>query len=489
MPIDTFGFFDTGYNILKGQLPIRDYWAYTGLTVDYFQSFFFLVFGNTWSSYLIHSSFLNVIASIFFYFFLSEIKISAIYRIIYSLSFATLLYPVSGTPFAYMHSFVFSLIAIMIFFISYNSKKYFLLLFLPIIFFLGFFSMQTPIIYIFILMIPFLIVQIINAKDFLIIKYLSLGTLICFIFFFFYLLITKTLISDIMYQYFLFPISIGEGRIISDEGAYVRLIDQINFKRIFGDFKFIHIFLIPLIFIQFINLKYKKYNKKFVLSLIVILSTILFIYNQLTQANQIYIFALVPLLASVLHFSFDLNNKKFLSTIVIVILLFASFKFHNRFNIERKFIELEDIDKTKAIDASYIHKNLKGLKWINNEYPDPKIEIDFLKQAIEIIKKDKRKKMLITHYQFISTVLEEDLNLLNRWYLWDNNSHPTINHKYFNVYKNLSNKKLIDNNIEVIYMLGKKMKFRNFKKSFPDVCFEDKIISKKLISMHKIIDC
>ena len=24
LPIDTFGFFDTGYGILKGQLPIRD---------------------------------------------------------------------------------------------------------------------------------------------------------------------------------------------------------------------------------------------------------------------------------------------------------------------------------------------------------------------------------------------------------------------------------------------------------------------------------
>ena len=55
LPIDTFGFFDTGYGILKGQLPIKDYWAYTGLTVDYFQSFFFLIFGNNWNSYIIHS--------------------------------------------------------------------------------------------------------------------------------------------------------------------------------------------------------------------------------------------------------------------------------------------------------------------------------------------------------------------------------------------------------------------------------------------------
>ena len=95
LPIDTFGFFDTGYGILKGQLPIRDYWSYTGLTVDYFQSLFFLVFGNTWNSYIIHSSTLNVISVLIFYFFLTNIKIPKFFSLIYSLSFTSLLYPVS----------------------------------------------------------------------------------------------------------------------------------------------------------------------------------------------------------------------------------------------------------------------------------------------------------------------------------------------------------------------------------------------------------
>tara|TARA_B100000886_G_scaffold322291_1_gene265182 strand:+ start:140 stop:361 length:222 start_codon:yes stop_codon:yes gene_type:complete len=44
LPIDTFGFFDTGFSILNGKLPIRDYWAYTGITVDYLQSIFFFIF-------------------------------------------------------------------------------------------------------------------------------------------------------------------------------------------------------------------------------------------------------------------------------------------------------------------------------------------------------------------------------------------------------------------------------------------------------------
>ena len=44
MPIDTFGFFDTGFSILKNKLPLRDFWIFTGLLVDYMESFFFMIF-------------------------------------------------------------------------------------------------------------------------------------------------------------------------------------------------------------------------------------------------------------------------------------------------------------------------------------------------------------------------------------------------------------------------------------------------------------
>ena len=56
MPIDTFGFLDTGFSILKNRLPIRDFWIFTGLTVDYIQSLFFLLFGLSWKSYIFHAS-------------------------------------------------------------------------------------------------------------------------------------------------------------------------------------------------------------------------------------------------------------------------------------------------------------------------------------------------------------------------------------------------------------------------------------------------
>ena len=45
LPIDTFAFFDSGFNILNNKLPLRDFWIFTGLLVDYLQALFFLIFG------------------------------------------------------------------------------------------------------------------------------------------------------------------------------------------------------------------------------------------------------------------------------------------------------------------------------------------------------------------------------------------------------------------------------------------------------------
>ena len=41
IPIDSFGFLDTGHSILNGKLPIRDFWIFTGLLVDYMGAFFY----------------------------------------------------------------------------------------------------------------------------------------------------------------------------------------------------------------------------------------------------------------------------------------------------------------------------------------------------------------------------------------------------------------------------------------------------------------
>ena len=41
-PLDSFAYFDTGFRILLGEYPFKDYWIIHGPFIDYFQSFFFL---------------------------------------------------------------------------------------------------------------------------------------------------------------------------------------------------------------------------------------------------------------------------------------------------------------------------------------------------------------------------------------------------------------------------------------------------------------
>ena len=58
-PIDSFSHFDTGYRILKGDHPFKDYWIVSGLFVDYIQSVIFYIFGVNWQTYLLNASLLN----------------------------------------------------------------------------------------------------------------------------------------------------------------------------------------------------------------------------------------------------------------------------------------------------------------------------------------------------------------------------------------------------------------------------------------------
>ena len=79
--------------------------------------------------------------------------------------------------------------------------------------------------------------------------------------------------------------------------------------------------------------------------------------------------------------------------LVFFVVLFATIKFHYRYNVERKFHDLENLDKSKAINAKQIHQNLDSLKWLSkNDVPE--IEVEVLQKAIRVIENDKREKTL-----------------------------------------------------------------------------------------------
>ena len=489
LPIDTFAFFDTGFNILNNKLPLKDFWIFTGLFVDYLQALFFLIFGLSWNSYVLHACFINILVSLSFYLFLIKLNLEKIYSFIYAISFATLCYPLSGTPFAYLHSYIFSLISIFIISIAIYQNKNSLWLFLPIVFFLAFFSMQTPSFYIILILLFFSFYFLIIKKNFNGLKFFIFGGILSLFGMLIFLYATKTPLENFLYQYFLFPITIGADRLTSDQKAFVILIDQINFQRLFGNFKFIHFFLVPLILITaklFIN---KDRDSTKTINVIIIFSVIAFFFNQLLTANQIFIFSLIPIIASLLHISLKKLKIPYIYFLLIFTLLaFSTVKFHHRYNMERKFLDLEELDKKKAIDAKVINEKFKNLKWIS-KYSEPEEEINLIKKAIETIRTDGREKMLITHYQFFSLILNENLNILNRWYLWDNNTHPTENHKYFSFYKKMVNKNLSENKIKVIYLLGSEIQFEKIKNYFTDTCFKSTKVVEDKFSYHEIINC
>ena len=103
-PIDTFLHYDSAYRILKNEFPIKDYWIVSGFIIEFIQSIFFKVLGTNWFAYIFHSSLINLITSIIVFYFFLDLKLNTLRAFIYTLSFSTLAYTISGTPFVDHHA-------------------------------------------------------------------------------------------------------------------------------------------------------------------------------------------------------------------------------------------------------------------------------------------------------------------------------------------------------------------------------------------------
>ena len=75
-PVDSFSHFDTGYKVLLGDHPFKDYWIVSGPLLDYLQACFFYLFGVNWQSYLLHASIFNVILTLSTFLILKDFKLN-----------------------------------------------------------------------------------------------------------------------------------------------------------------------------------------------------------------------------------------------------------------------------------------------------------------------------------------------------------------------------------------------------------------------------
>ena len=485
-PIDTFLHYDSAFRILNGEHPVKDFWIVSGFIVDYLQAFFFKMFEINWHAYIFHSSFFNLLISIFTYFLLINVKLEKTFALFYTLCLSLLAYTVSGTPFVDLHATFFCLFAVYstILAIKKPSSKFYWVL-MSICFFLAFLSKQVPTSYMIILYSLIIFPYLIIKKNFIVLRIILFSVVALSLIF---VLVLKKLNIDfeLFYiQYFDFPSSIGSERALKV---------SVNLKSLFSHYKFI---FVPIIFIIFFKVrmllshKVKFYSDDIICSLVILSFAFSLIFHQILTKNQIYIYFLIPLLCAYFHADIlqeKFNTKDKFIYLIIFLVIFSTVKYHLRFNENRKFHDLQDVNLNKAIDANFIDKKLNGLRWISPQFKhSPKKEIENINEIIKILKKDTRKKMVLGNYPFLSIIIEEELFSTSRWHVFDGTDYPQEGNHYFNSYKNLFIKKIKDNEIEVIYTIlpvNSPQIYNYIEKK----CFKKKQI-KEFIASHTIKKC
>jgi len=213
------------------------------------------------------------------------------------------------------------------------------------------------------------------------------------------------------------------------------------------------------------------------------------IQHQLLTKNQIYIFFIIPLFSSFAHIEMKnlfKKKKNYFNYFFIIITLFSLFKYNERFNVDRKFHELNYVDFSNSIRAEIISFKLKGLNWItpgkkNKESVEE--EIKSIKSILSILKKDTQNKLVLTNYSFISVILGESNNGISRWYPENGSNFPSRNSNYYNYYKNFLISNIKKKNIENIYVLFDVSK-KNLTEYINSKCLKP-IISNSLFTKYK----
>jgi len=484
-PPDSFAHFDNGFRILLGEYPFKDYWVVSGPLIDYLQAIFFYIFGVSWFSHVLHGSLLNVILTVATFFILRNFKLNIYYSFFYSLSFSILAYPSSGTPFVDHHSAFFSLLGIYSLILAVKTEKKIYWILLPIFLGSAFFSKQVPSSYVIISTILILLTFVLFQKKINWIKYSLISSIAFILLIAIFGKIQGINLTSFFEQYIFYPQTIGESRF--ETLAF-------TFGKVVGHFKFIYIVFLPLLYINLRNILINKnYFKKkdFLYFLCMLFFTLTLIFHQLLTKNQTFIFFLIPILAAFSQIyleTYKLNFKKSLYIVLIIVCLFSTFKYHLRFNEDRKFHELNNVNFQLTIRGNEIDKKLSGLKWISPQFKDdPAEEIRLIKDIKSHLENDSRNKMVMTHYLFYSTILNQKFFSPSRWLLSDGSTHPLKGNRYYISYKSLLINIIKRNKIKVIYIVDPVEKFNIYNYVNED-CYEEKRINK-ILNMYNLKKC
>ena len=482
-PIDSFSHFDSGYRILNGEHPFKDYWIVSGVFIDYLQSIIFYILGINWQTYLLNSSLLNGSVSLLVYFLFINLGLNFKLSFFYAICFSILAYPSSGTPFVDHHSALLSLIAIIMLIKAMKTNKLHSWFLVPVFMFFAFLSKQVPATYIFFAVIFMIVFHLTHQRKKDVIRILFTITFSSIILIALLILFFNYNNIDIKFfitQYIYYPLTIGEER--------YKIINY-DFKNIFLNFKFIYFALLLLIFFTFKNFIITKNfykNLNFKIFLICVLLTISLIQHVIVTKNQIFIFFLIPIILGFSHIQLKNSNtkiKKYINIILVICCVGITTKYHYRFNIDRKFHELNSVNFSEAATTANLSKKFAGLKWItpsNKNKKEAILELEFLVNVKNILKKDKTKKIVLTNYSLFSVILDENVAGYSRWYPGDNSGFPIKGNYYFENYKKFIATLLIDKQVSSIYILPD-INEDNFVDYIDPKCFDKQILDFKII--------
>ncbi len=452
-PIDSFTTFDAGYHVMLGYHPFKDYWIVTGPLLNYLQSIFFIVLGVNWFSYALHASVLNMILALYSFYFFSKLGLNYFLTFIYSFGIALLAYPSIGTPFVDHHASIFSIMSLYSLILGIYMKKNLFWFLIPIFLIFSFFSKQIPSSYLLVIfsigIIYFLFISEKKIKK-VIFSNLIMGSFFSILLVALIFYVNEIPVKNFLIQYIYYPLSIGANR----ENELV-----FSFSSYVSQFKFIYISIAPLLVIIFLLFRKKKKDLNFkediISILIFFISILIFIYYQLLTFNQNFIFFLIPISLGFTHvFVTKYYNNKYISCVLLVILIFSTTKYHIRFNEDKKFMELQNVSFEKTVDGGHLDSSFKGLKWITPMFKEnPSEEIKLLLDTKNILSKINNNKIIISDYMFFSAILKNKFASPNKFY--DKVSIPSKDNKYYIEYKKFFLERIKENNIEKIYFVGK----------------------------------
>ena len=149
---------------------------------------------------------------------------------------------------------------------------------------------------------------------------------------------------------------------------------------------------------------------------------------------------------------------------------------------------MQDVNLSKAVDAKLIDNKLDGLKWISPQFKeDPMNEIKIINEIKTYLKKDKRKKMVLGNYPFLSAIIGENLYSTTRWHVLDGTDYPLPQSSYFESYRNLTEKVIANNNIKVIYSIFPVTR-ENIYSLINKTCLKEKKINE-FLSSYELKGC